>query len=117
MRAMMLSFWTCTHAGFFQMYARARDSFSVVPMGGALPSLDPDIGVRVLGRFGMLGGMDLDRLIEITPVLIRLIFAALCLAIFVFVILAILHTPREIRKNRAVLTQILSVLRSIDRSK
>ena len=59
--------------------------------------------------------MDIDRLLEHSPAVLQLIFYVLCLMILVGLVFAILRTPREIKKNRAVLTSILSVLRSIDR--
>ena len=67
---------------------------------------------RCLGD--MLVGMDIDPFLEIVPSLIEVVFYVLCLGILVGLVFAILRTPREIKKNRAVLTKILSVLRSID---
>ena len=64
---------------------------------------------------GYTGRMDIDRLLEHSPAVLQLTFYVLCLMILVGLVFAILRTPREIKKNRAVLTKILSALRSIDR--
>ena len=61
--------------------------------------------------------MDIDHLLELAPAVLELVVYVLCLFILLGLVLAIVRIPREIKKNRAVLTSILNVLRSIDRNK
>lgn len=55
-----------------------------------------------------------EFIIRVGPSLLELLFYLFALIVLVSLIFAILRTPKEIRKNRAVLSQILQTLRTRD---